>query len=335
MITWPSNDHRCLGAISAEAAELARAQDPVVVELATRYPTEGALTAYFRSLPQRDDVGNPKDGPRVHECEPSQRLRLDAKAPNCVERAALWAAVMELIDPARTYQLKTIDTPYGLHTLPLVDGRPVYLDPGLPPDCIDCGLALQEPGPVAVKPRNAIVWSTELAAAEAAPLRNGPSTVHRARNAIQRLVNQRAVPDSDEIDAMGVLFALASRAAERFGPRAIGMVTTTMRAVAKILDTAVAEHGIEHGVRNLSFRIGDLNLSSPPWLDHVASAVGHTGLGIGANLARTQLQQYGIGSDLIGFAESEFNREGLTLGDFAHPPDVATFARYAAPRTAP
>src|SRR5205823_15002192 len=95
--------------------------------------------AWIRTLPQRDDDGDKKDGPKVEACEPPQRLRIPAEDPNCVERSALYIAVAELIDAAPTRQLATLDTPIGLHTFPIENGAPIILDPRVPRNCLDCG----------------------------------------------------------------------------------------------------------------------------------------------------------------------------------------------------
>ena len=55
---------------------------------------------------------------------------MPAPDPNCVERAATYVAVAELIDPRPQRQLSTALTPAGfLHTFPVEDGAVVVLDP--------------------------------------------------------------------------------------------------------------------------------------------------------------------------------------------------------------
>jgi len=328
VIGLPFNDLACLEAISRTVVQMVDDRDPILVELATQYPTSAQLVDYIRSLPQRDDLGDPHDGPRVDACSPAQRVRFGVRDPNCVERAALFIGVEELRDPDATRQLATIDTPVGMHTFPLVNGKPIILDPRVTSECVDCGLALVTPGPVAVEPRNAIEWTADLAATGAVPLRNGPSTVYRARNAMRRLVHSGALPAETEIDAMGVLFALAERAAQRYGMRALAIVRTTARAIAEILDTVTAQHN-----RNVAFRIGDLKFDTPSWLDHTASAIGRVGLDLGSLALRTKLGTLGIGADVVGLVENDLNQEGLSLGTVAHPPQLATFSKFAAPRT--
>lgn len=99
MIGAPFNDHRCMGSISEVARELVAQGDPVIAQIASEHATTEDLAAWIRSLPQRDDLGERGDGPKVETCSPPQRLRIPASDPNCVERAALYVAAAELIDP--------------------------------------------------------------------------------------------------------------------------------------------------------------------------------------------------------------------------------------------
>jgi hypothetical protein len=336
MIGLPFNDHQCLGAITQILATMVDDNDPVLLELAAQYPTTRQLTDYIRSLPQRDDLGDPSDGPRVHACTPPQRVRIGAPDPNCVERAALFLAVEEINRPQHTRQLATVDTPIGMHTFPLVDGKPIVLDPRVTRECLDCGLAISTPGPVAVEPRNAVAWLIDMAAQDAGQLRNGPSALYLGKNGIRRLLEDGAVPAPREIDAMGFLFALAERAAHRYGTRAVGIVRTAARALADVLDAVLAR-------RNAHIDIGGLKFDTPQWLDDTADALGNVGLGVGSALLRSKLDVLdlpgliglpGGTSAVLGLLESELQHKGRTLGDLAHPPQLATFAKFATPRTA-
>ena len=336
MIGLPFNDHQCLGAITQILATMVEERDPVLLELAAQYPTTSALIDYIRSLPQRDDLGDPADGPRVHACTPPQRVRIGALDPNCVERAALLVAVEEINHPEHTRQLATVDTPIGMHTFPLVDGRPIVLDPRVTNECLECGLAINTPGPVAVEPRNAVAWTIDMASQGAPQLRNGPSALYLGKNAIRRLLDEGAIPALRDIDAMGLLFAIAERAAQRYGTRAVSIVRTAARALADILD-AVLER------RNAHIDIGGLKFDTPQWLDDTASAIGNAGLGIGSAYLRSKLDAIdlpgliglpGGTAAVIGLLESELQKSDHTLGDVAHPPQLATFAKFAAPRTA-
>ncbi|HEU0037112.1 MAG TPA: hypothetical protein VFQ53_41165 [Kofleriaceae bacterium] len=323
MIALPFNDLRCLGSITEVVAEMVKTQDPVIVELAAKHPTTESLAAWIRTLPQKDDDGDPKDGPKAEACDPPQRLRIPAPDPNCVERSALYIAVAELIDPSANRQLATLDTPVGLHTFPLENGAPVILDPRVPRNCLNCGVAMTAPGPVVVDAHDAIEWSARLAedGAGTANIRNGASRVRKARNAVMRLVDEGTLPAPSEVDAMGWMFALAEQAARRYGMRALSMVRTTAHAIGEVLDEVLA--GAQ---RNLALEIGGVRLEAPPFVSALASVAGRVGMGVGAAALRAKLGAMGIGPDMFGLVEEELNREGLTMGVLAHPPKLTTFA---------
>ena len=216
MIGLPFNDRRCLGQITEVIAELAENRDELLVQLAGEHQTTDALIAAIRALPQRDDVGEEDDGPKVDSCDPPQRLRIPAPDPNCVERAAWYIAEAELIDPKPTRQLATLDTPIGLHTFPVENGAPVILDPRVLRNGLDLGLALAQPGPIAIAPREAIEWTAQLAEAGAAPYRNGPTRVRNAHAAIRALIDRGVAPaDEQTVDAIAWLLALAERVARK------------------------------------------------------------------------------------------------------------------------
>src|SRR5205085_10475319 len=131
-------------------AELVGNGDETIATIALKHPSTESLAEWIRSLPQRDDDGAKHDGPKVDECKPPQRLRLPAPDPNCVERAALYVAVAEMIDARPVRQLATLDTPNGLHTFPVENGAPVILDPRVPRNCLDTGVMFAKPGPITV-----------------------------------------------------------------------------------------------------------------------------------------------------------------------------------------
>jgi hypothetical protein len=174
-----------------------------------------------------------------------------------------------------------------------------------------------------VDARDAIEWTARLAedGAGTTNTRNGASRVRKARNAVMRLVDDGVVPAPAEVDAMGWMFALAESAAHRYGARALSMVRTTARAIADVLDEVLAR-----AQRNIALEIGGLRLEPSPWMSSLASVAGRVGLDIGAVALRSKLASLGIGEDLVGLVEEELNRDGLTLGVFAHPPRLPTFA---------
>jgi len=344
MIGTPFNDVPCLGAISEIGATMVAEQNPVLLELARQHPTIPKLIDYLRSLPQRDDVADPEDGPRVHECIPDQRVRIaeelfdseEGPDPNCVERAIVFVSVAELIAPQHTYQLATVDTPIGLHTFPLMDGKAIVLDPRVTQDCLNCGVALNTPGPVGIEPRNAIAWVVDMATQDLGQLRNGPSQLYLGKNAIRRLIDEGEVPARREVDAMGFLFALAERAAGRYGARAIGIVRTVTRALADVLDAVLAR-------RNAHINLGGLKFDTPNWLDDTAGALSHVGVDVGSAVLRHKLDALDLAglvglsggtAGILGLLESELGKKGRTMGSLAQPPELATFAKFAASRTA-
>jgi hypothetical protein len=326
-------------------------EDAALRELASKYRTIPEVIAYIRSLPQRDDSGNPEDGPRLYQCDPDQRLRAGTTLlgtpddpagrpnPNCFERALLFVQLCELIAPENTYQLATVQTKAGLHTFPLVNGKAIVLDPDVTQECLDCGLALSSKGPVGIEPRNAIAWVVNMAG-EAMDtsghqlLRNGPSQLYLGKNALRRLVDDGDVPQPREIDALGFLFALAERAAHRYGARAVGIVSTVTRAISDILDTVIDR-------RNAHLNIGGLRFDTPSWLDDTAGALGHVGVDVGSAVLRRKLDAWDLAglvglpggtAGILGLLESELQHKGRTLGSLARPPELATFRKFAAPR---
>ena len=320
MIGLPFNDQRCLASVTEVVAELVTNQDPIIAELATKHPTTESLATYIRTLPQRDDNGDKDDGPRIEACDPPQRLRIPADDPNCVERAALYLGVAELVDPKPVRQIATLDTPVGLHTFPIENGAPIILDPRVPEGCLDCGLAASHDEPVAVEARDAIEWTAQLAEAGAAPMRNGPSRVRRARNAIMALVDEGAAPaDADTIDSIGWLLSLAERVARKYGPRAIAIVRSTALAIAELADEALAR-----AQRNLSLEIGGKLLRPAGWVSALAKIGARVGLSVGAVALQSKLKTLGIGADMVGLVEEELNREGYTLGALANPSALTT-----------
>jgi len=106
---------------------------PDVIALARRFRSTRQLADWFRDLPQRNDNGDERDGPRL-QCDVSQRVRIAPPDPNCVERSLGYILLAEHIDPRPLRQLATIDTPLGRHTLPLENGVPVILDPRQQPE---------------------------------------------------------------------------------------------------------------------------------------------------------------------------------------------------------
>jgi hypothetical protein len=342
-VPFDNNDLTCLGTITEVVADLVARRDLLLAELAVKYRTTEALAAWIRSLPQRDDEGIPGDGPKVHACEPPQRLRIPAPDPNCFERAALYIGVAELIDPWPVRQLATLDFAWGRHTFPIEAGAPVVLDPRvtfeevghamarngwtMPPSAFYASAAppatpneLHAPAspakaPVAIEVTEALEYTAQLAESGAQAVRNGPSRARLARNAIRSLV-ETGMPPSDPhtIDAMGWFFAQAEKVARSYGARALAIVRTTAQAIADLIDDILARQQ-----RNLSFEIGGTSYKIPGWVSGLGSLVGRIGLDVGAMALAPKLTALGITGPLLQLVEEELNHDGLTMGPLARP----------------
>ncbi len=347
-VPFDNNDLSCLGTITEVIADLVARRDPLLAELAAKYPTTEALAAWIRSLPQRDDEGIPGDGPKVEACEPPQRLRIPAPDPNCFERAALYLGVAELIDPWPVRQLATLDFDWGRHTFPIENGAPVVLDPRVTSEEMERAVAhhtrnsLGAPGPsaalspsaahspsvahcssaapitrvpVAIEVTEALEYTAQLAESGAQTVRNGPSRARLARNAIRSLV-ETGTPPSDErtVDAMGWFFAQAERVARSYGARALAIVRTTAQAIADLVDDVLARQQ-----RNLSFEIGGTSYKVPDWVSGLGSLAGRIGLDVGSVYLAPKLAAMGITGQMLHLVEEELNHDGLTLGPLANP----------------
>jgi hypothetical protein len=324
-VPFDNNDLTCLSYISEAVVGLVGSRDPLLVEIAQKYPTTEALAAWIRSLPQRDDFGTPGDGPKVAACQPVQRLRIPAPDPNCVERAALYLGVAELIDPYPARQLATLDFEWGRHTFPIENGAPVILDPRVSGEELARGMAAGEapvpattpeppkPGPVVIDVREAIDYTAQLAEEGTRELRNGPRLTWLARNAIRSLVDDGIPPTDDRtIDTLGWFFAQAEAIAHSYGTRALTIVRTTAAAIADLLDDIVARYQ-----RNLSFEVDGTHYNVPSWLSDAASTVGKFGLDLGAAYVRPYLIGAGVTGEMLNLVEQELNAEGYSLGPLA------------------
>lgn len=316
MIGLPVNDHDCLAQITELIVGLVRQGDAAIVELAGRLDTTDALAAWIRSLPQRDDSGDPADGPKADACDPPQRIRIPAPDPNCVERSALYAAVAELIDPRPTRQLATIDTPIGRHTFLIEDGDPVVLDPSVPRNALEAGLFLMEDRPVAMTPEQQIDWLAAIAEEPAARYRDGTRRVRNARDAMHRLITgaplpRRRVPD------LAFTLVVAEREARLFGVRGLAVHRGVMSAIeaAQLASTA------RPATRNARFGRSHVRPIDVGTLASIARAAGRIGVRAGAVAAQTALAKVGVGPALLAEVERELNREGLSLGPLAAASD--------------
>lgn len=344
MIGSPYNDHECLGAITDLMAEQLRQGDASLLELAQQHSSPASLAAWIRSLPQRDDTGDPSDGPKVASCTPLQRLRIAPPDPNCVERAALYLGVAELLDPQPVRQLATIDTAVGAHTLPLENGAPVILDPRIPRNAVYSALAELEDEPMPTSPRDMAEWTAQLAEVEAVQVRNGGACgvdaasvpfIRQARDSMMRVLDGKAPTSREEIDRIARMLSLAEQAAERYGARAMAIVRATVQLVSELADETIArarQKAAAEAPRNLSLEIGGYRLRPAPWTAGLVKVAGRVGVRAGAMAAKAKLASMGIPPELVSLVEDELRTAGVDLGPSA---PVASPGRWAASSSAP
>jgi hypothetical protein len=301
------NDRACLDAITEVVVDLVEHRDPQIEALVATYPTTQALAAWLRSLPQRDDEGEPSDVPKVDACSPPQRLRIAPPDPNCVERAALYLAVAERIDPAAVRRLATVDTPGGPHTFPVENDQPVVLDPNVSRNALRGGLFRNSAGPWRLTPSDAVDWIADLAHEPAADLCGGYELVENARAAMHDVLDGRGL-DDDNMEDVALVLAVAEREARAFGPRGIELVLTTAEALAE-LDALALRNGKLRG-----WRVGRFRVRPHPSVVGVGRVAGRIGGGLAAAGIRGYLASQGLPPTLVDELERELNREGLTLG---------------------
>jgi hypothetical protein len=319
----------------------------LIVEYAQRFRTPHELAEHIRTLPQRDDEGAPDDGPKLEACEPVQRFRIPAPDPNCFERAVLYLAVAELLEPHPVRQLATLEFPWGRHTIALENGYPIVLDPRVSlaeiEDGVKTGLAsnvpeqlepepavIDDPEPqrstkrakkrnrVAIDVHDALEYTTRLGEEATRDQRNGPHRAWLARNAIRSLLETRTPPtDARTADALHWFFKQAEDVARTYGRRALTIVQTTAAAIWDLIDDVIAQQE-KHEQRNLSFDIGGSHYTVPNWLSDAAGVVGKIGVDIGAAYARPYLLAAGVTNEMFNLVEQELNAEGYSLGPLAN-----------------
>ncbi len=322
MIGLPVNDHACLGQITEVITELVRTREDAIVEIANKFGSRKDLIAWIRALPQRDDIGDPEDGPKAGECNPPQRLRIPASDPNCVERAALYVAVAELLDPCTMRQLATVDTPAGPHTFAVEAGDPVVLDPTVTRNALRGGLYRNAPAPVRLTPYEAVDWVCQIAAEAATTFRGGVERMARARDAMRASLAGEAIA-SDALDDVALALVLAEREARAYG--------TTGVIVVETVHDVLAEQ--EAKVRRNARRRRGMRVEIRPYpgsLEAIARVSGRIGSRVGGAALRAFLATQGVPPSVVDEVEHEMRREGLTLGPVAAPPMPGSLASMAA-----
>jgi hypothetical protein len=314
VIELPINDRKCLTGVTDVVRQLVASRDPQLVEIAQRVGTTAALVEWIRSLPQRDDDGDPTDGPKVNECTPPQRLIIPSNAPNCVERTGLYIAVGELLDPEPVRQMATIDTPAGRHTFPLENGEPVVLDPEVTRNTLAGGLFQLDPSAIVVTPNDAVDWIATLAE-EPATARGELHKVRNARSAMRHVMEGKPI-SRRSLDDVAHTVSLAAAEAPKFGKRGRVLHHQTARKLANAL-------AAQRRRRNagLELKIGGLRLKPDMnVLGALGRIGGRLGLQVGSALLQGELSKLGIGIGVLSELENQLNGEGLSLGVLAAPP---------------
>jgi hypothetical protein len=332
MIADPKNDRTCLGRLTELAREMAANPDPALVELAQRFRTLDELIAWVRSLPQRDDLGDPNDGPRLDACTPPQRLRVAPKTPNCFERTLLYLVLAELIDARHTRYARTVDLPTGRHTLPIENGEPVVLDPRVTRNAVRSSMfrtqARNCTAPIALSPEEAIDWIVAVAAEPAENFAHGPERVRRGHRVLRGVLRGRPICVS-ELPDVAFTLALADREAPLYGDAGRRIVQSTLLAIDRLDQRASAAlmapgcAGADTRNAGLELRIGNTTIA-PDW--NLLGALGRIGARVGGEVAvaaiQTKLATLGITPSMLGAAEHELNQEGYTLGPLAKPAPI-------------
>ena len=315
MLGDPINDTACLSKVTEAIASATERDD--VRNLAERFHTTRDLAAWIRKLPQRNDMGELDDGPRI-TCDVPQRLRIPADDPNCVERSALYLAAGEIIDPTPLRQLATINTPMGRHTFPVENEVPVRLDPQIPRNALDAGLfQLEDPDYIDLTPRETLQWISAIAAEPARKYRNGATRLGNARDAFVRVLRGERVPRNAYED-VGFALAVAEQAAQLFGVKGMEIVRMGTMAINHAMRRRQAAD-----TRNIRLNVGGITIRPDLGkLGSLARVGSRLGIRVGSALLRAKLESLGIGAPIIGELERELKKEGLTLGELAEPPPM-------------
>ena len=332
MIATPHNDRTCLDAITETVVEMIEVEDATLLAIADQHRSPRAIASWIRSLPQRDDTGQSGDGPRVAACHPPQRLRIPANDPNCVERAALYIATAELLDPEPIRQLATVETASGPHTFPTEDGEPVILDPMQSRNALRAGVfradrARNGNAPIAMTPAEAVDWLAELAAEPARRFVGGSHRVENGHRAVRAVLVGRPLCIA-EVRDVGFMLALAAREAGLYGPGGHKVVETTARAVDN-LDRLAAQRWMSRTAPRNAFelRIGGLRIKPDmKLLSSLGRVGGRIGAQVGLEALRVKLAAMGITGPLLQSVEQELKKEGLSLGPLSKPSPIGSLA---------
>ena len=317
MIDFPINDRKCLTGVTDVVRHLVVDRNPELVALAERLGTIAAVVEYIRSLPQRDDDGDPSDGPKVNTCTPPQRLIIPSEVPNCFERTALYLVLGEMIKPDAVRTMATIDTPAGRHTFPLENGVPVVLDPEVTRNTLAGGLFQLDPSAIVVTPSDAVDWVAMLAE-EPAMERGELHKVRNARSAMRHVMEGKPI-SRRSLDDVAHTVSLAAAEAPKFGKRGRALHYQTAKKLAGALAAQRRRRnaGLELKIGGMTIK-PDMNV-----LGALGRIGGRLGLQVGTALLQGELSKLGLGIGVLSELENQLNGEGLSMGVLAAPPPPA------------
>jgi hypothetical protein len=226
----PLNDKDCLRQLHGTVEEYIEL--PWVRDFAAQFDSVDELIEYIRGLEQRDDLGDPEDGPRL-ACQITQRARFAANDPNCFERTLLFLAMAQLIDPQQKLTSASLILDEGWHTFPveLRNGYPyvVVLDPvNDPPRNTMVFTAWEARSLTPAAARTVAQWFAEVT--RNACIEEGDEALYE--EAITSLRN--SLSDGTWIDSqeLGYMLELGEREAQLWGAlgrKAMGQVHSSLR----------------------------------------------------------------------------------------------------------
>jgi hypothetical protein len=309
-----------------------REPSPELLALAADFEDTNALAEWIRSKPQRDDQGDPDDGPRVEACQPSQRLRPFADDGNCFERTRDFLIIAELIDPDTERTAATAQTPAGLHTFPIEDGAPVVLDPLVSRNALAASLFRSTQtrnggGAVTMAPGELVDWIADIAREPAARFERGDERVGNAHRAVRVLLIGTPLCVGSVRD-VAFMLALADRESRLWGPTGPRMVATAVNAIDRLdrdaaarWQTRTAPPPTTEGRNAVELALGGYKIRpNTALLASLGRIGGRIGYGVGVEALRLKLASLGLAPPVLAAVESQLQREGLTLGPLAKPP---------------
>ena len=234
----PLNDIDCLDLMHDEVVRYAAL--PHVKMMADEYDDAEDVAEQMRRRPQRDDRGDPDDGPRL-PCEISQRVRFAPSNPNCFERTLTYLSLAEILDPNTKRTSASMLVNGAWHTFPVEirNGLPevIVLDPYGPPRNFALRAAYDARNVAVTRPDVIAPWFVDVA-------RNACLDAFandRFARAVRSLRNSMltGAPIRNEGD-LEYVFELASGDARLWGEQgrhAIGQVAQSLRNFAIGLDT--------------------------------------------------------------------------------------------------